>query len=155
MSGLRHRDDGAVIEAVAAHPVNRQPTARMLAGRQRLALAVGRYFRRYVPRDCELVGLEVRHVIAASGHAVRFDIVWRTFAGRIVIDELKTDRRHMRTKSFKEKLERYRIAALELYGEDFDHIRVLLLRGAPGGRGGSFRLFVDGSIQPLEDDGGE
>jgi hypothetical protein len=149
--GLRRPSPEEIIEAVAAHPLSMQALTYRLAARQRLTLAVGRYFRRYAPLDWELLGCEVRHELVASRVVVRFDLVWRMPNGRIVIDELKTDRRHMRTRALREKLELYRLAALDLYGADFDRIRVLLLRGAPGGRGGSFQLKADGSITPLGD----
>lgn len=141
--GVRTAEYERVSVAVRNHAATSGATSRQQAAHQWLASTASLYFRLFaLPAGWDLAGVEVR-----APHC-RFDLLWRNrFGGDVLADELKTGKAGdlVGGAALEHQLERERRDGVELYGERFLGVRLLVL-GAPRR---SLFLARDGSRTPL------
>jgi hypothetical protein len=128
VSGVRELDAEALFGFVGRHElVLREPASDRQSLKQHVVTACASYFRFFVPPGSwRLVGVEV------SGPGCRFDVVWETDNGEIVVDEVKAGRLQTRPEreAVEEQLARELAAGTKKWGTRFSGIRLLWL-GAP------------------------
>ncbi len=127
LDGVRTAEARIVTVFVARHPFLQLAPSYRRSSFARLTQALSTYMRFFVPRDdWTLLGCEVD-----LGYHIA-DVVWRDPAGRVILDELKTERSMARYPSAaRRQVEALATAGRERYGDEFGGVRYLPLR-APG-----------------------